>query len=121
MPADRVFEDESVVAIKDVAPQAAVHLLVIPKRQARTFDEYMTAAPPAEVADFWKKVQQVAAAAGLQEGGYRIVTNNGPNALQTVPQFHVHVLGGEPLGSQIVHTEHQSDHGHLHTEQEISP
>lgn len=96
IPSRKVYEDEHIVAFHDIAPQAPVHILVIPKKHISALDE---AGP--EDAELLGRVQlaaqQVARDAGIVEGGYRVVTNNGPDAGQVVFHIHYHVLGGHKL------------------------
>ena len=97
IPADIVFEDEHVLAFRDINPQAPVHILVIPKRR-------IISVAHAEDSDaellgrVLLAARDIAAAEGLGEDGYRLVVNNGTNAGQTVFHLHVHVLGGRGLG-----------------------
>jgi histidine triad (HIT) family protein len=100
IPNRTVFEDETVLAFHDIAPQAAVHVLVIPKNPYISFADFAKA-PAEEVAAFWRAVGRVASELGLEEGGYRLLTNMGADAGQEVPHFHVHIFGGEPLGRMI--------------------
>jgi histidine triad (HIT) family protein len=100
IPNRTVFEDETVLAFHDIAPQAAVHVLVIPKRPHVSFADFAKA-PAEEVAAFWRAVGRVVSELGLEEGGYRLLTNMGVDAGQEVPHFHIHIFGGEPLGRMI--------------------
>jgi histidine triad (HIT) family protein len=100
IPNRTVFEDETVLAFHDIAPQAAVHVLVIPKRPYVSFADFAKASAE-EAAAFWRAVGRVANELGLEEGGYRLVTNMGADAGQEVPHFHVHIFGGQPLGRMI--------------------
>jgi len=97
IPSAKVYEDEHVLAFKDIQPQAPVHLLVIPKKHIPTLND---AAP--EDAELLGRVllaaRQVAREAGLAEDGYRIVNNCGRDGGQVVFHLHFHVLGGEKLG-----------------------
>jgi histidine triad (HIT) family protein len=97
VPAEVVYEDDHVLAFRDVQPQAPVHVLVIPKRRASTFDE-MSERDPAEVGRFFQGVAATARALDLLGDGYRVVVNNGRDANQTVAYLHAHVLGGRRLG-----------------------
>lgn len=92
IPADIVYEDDQVLAFKDINPQAPVHILVIPKKQIPRVSE----AEPDDQAllgHLLMTVKQVAAEAGLTDG-YRIVINNGKDGGQTVDHLHLHILGG---------------------------
>lgn len=91
-----VAESEQNVAFRDLQPQAPVHILVVP----RTHIPALRAVGEAEagvVADALLLANRVAADQGLLEGGYRVITNDGPDAGQTVPHLHFHVLGGAKL------------------------
>lgn len=96
LPADKVFENERIVAIKDIAPAAPVHLLIIPKKEIRDFqslkeDDFPLLGEVATVA------QNLARQFGI-EGGYRLLTNNGAPSGQTIFHLHFHLLGGRDLG-----------------------
>jgi len=97
-PCTKVFEDEKILAFNDISPSASAHILVIPKAEYVSFDDFARNSDASEIDYFFKKVQEIAKEAGLVEGGYRIVSNHGKFAGQIVPHFHVHILGGEPLG-----------------------
>lgn len=96
IPASIVYEDEHCVAFRDVNPQAPVHVLVVPRKPIPSLDA-LTPDDAALVGQLFLAAQHVAQAEGLA-GGYRAVFNNGPDALQTVPHLHLHVLGGRKLG-----------------------
>ncbi|WP_430592824.1 histidine triad nucleotide-binding protein [Humidisolicoccus flavus] len=92
IPADIVFENDSVIAFKDIAPKAPVHLLVVPKTAEYRDVTQLAAADPAGLAE----LVRVAAALAQEhaDGSYRLVFNTGENAGQTVPHVHAHVLTG---------------------------
>ncbi|MEY4630939.1 MAG: hypothetical protein RIQ81_1059 [Pseudomonadota bacterium] len=96
IPAAIVFEDEHVLAFKDIHPQARVHVLVIPKRRAESLHD-MARMKPEHVGEFMAAITRVASHLGLHEGGYRVVFNTGKDAGQTVFYVHAHILGGEAL------------------------
>ncbi len=96
IPSDKVYEDEDVLAFRDVSPQAPVHVLVIPKRKASSFPELIERSPE-EVGLFFQKTAIVAGKLGLEENGYRIVVNNGKHGQQTVAYLHAHILGGRQM------------------------
>ncbi len=101
VPTDKVYEDATLVAIRDIAPAAPVHLLVIPKGEYLSFDDFMAHATDEVVGHFFRTVRKLAHEAGLKDDGYRLITNHGAHASQTVPHFHVHILGGRPLGGLL--------------------
>jgi len=96
IPADLVYEDESAVVIRDVNPQAPTHLLVIPQEHLESLDD-ASQKDEALLGHLLRVAARVANAAGLAEGGYRTVINNGAGAGQSVFHLHLHVLGGRPM------------------------
>ena len=101
IPSRRVYEDEWAVAFHDIAPQAPVHVLVIPRGAYVSFDDFSARAPDAEIAGFIRAVGVVARQLGLDAPGYRLLSNMGEHAGQEVPHLHVHLFGGQPLGAML--------------------
>ena len=99
IPSNKVYEDEAVYAFYDIAPQAPVHILVIPKTLIASADE-ITADTAACVAAVFTAIPQIAKAAGL-ENGYRVITNVGEDGCQSVKHLHFHVLGGKKLSENM--------------------
>ncbi len=99
IPSAKVYEDELVYAFRDIAPQAPTHILVIPKAHIPSVDA-VTAENSAVVAHIFEVIPAIAAAENLT-GGYRVVSNCGADAGQTVPHLHFHILGGETLNTQM--------------------
>ena len=99
IPSTKVYEDELVYAFRDIAPQAPTHILVIPKAHIASVAE-LTAENSAVVAHIFEVIPQIAKAEGL-ENGYRVVSNCGPDAGQTVFHLHFHILGGKPLALEM--------------------
>ena len=95
IPSTKVYEDETVLAFRDIAPMAPTHILVIPKTHIPSVDG-ITAENSAVVAHIFQVIPQLAKAEGL-ENGYRVVSNCGADAGQTVPHLHFHILGGRQL------------------------
>ena len=95
IPSTKVYEDEQVLAFRDIAPMAPTHILVIPKTHIGSVAE-ITAENSAVVAHIFQVIPQIAAAEGLEKG-YRVVSNCGPDAGQTVQHLHFHILGGRQL------------------------
>jgi len=90
-----VYEDDEILAFRDLSPQAPTHVLVVPKRHVASLD----AAADADLrllGALMIAARKVAAAAGLS-GGYRVVTNSGADAGQSVAHLHLHVMGGRPM------------------------
>jgi len=102
IPSTRVYEDEWAIAFEDVAPQAEVHTLIIPRGDYVSWDDFSARALDAEIAGFVRAVGNVARAKGLVEPGYRLLANVGAHGGQEVPHLHVHLFGGEPLGPMIL-------------------
>lgn len=96
IPAEIIFEDELVFALRDINPAAPVHILVVPKKPIPRIAE-ATAEDHKLLGHLLLKAAEIAAHAGLKENGYRLVINNGPNAGETVPHLHCHILGGRAL------------------------
>ena len=96
IPATIVYEDDLVLAFRDIKPQAPVHVLIIPKKPIPRLAE---AAPEDHkvLGHLLLKAAEVADKLGLQKGGYRLVVNNGPDAGEAVPHLHVHILGGRKM------------------------
>lgn len=95
IPSTKVYEDDSVFAFRDIAPQAPTHILVIPKAHISGCDD-VTVDNSAVVAHIFEVIPKIAAAEGLT-GGYRVVSNCGDDAGQTVHHLHFHILGGRKL------------------------
>jgi len=98
IPNDTVMETEHSLAFRDIQPQAPVHVLVIPKGPYVCYDHFALAASDAEIVDFTRTVGEICRQQGLQEGGYRIITNAGEAGIQEVPHLHYHIVGGRALG-----------------------
>jgi histidine triad (HIT) family protein len=97
IPAKIVFEDDLVLAIHDISPQAPVHILIFPKQPVPRIAE-ATADNHKLLGHLLLKAAEVADKAGLKKSGYRLVINNGADGGETVPHLHCHILGGRPLG-----------------------
>ncbi len=97
IPAKIVFEDELSLAFADINPQAPVHLLVIPKKPIPSIDEIEEEDIPL-IGHLFRVIRRLAEEHGLNEKGYRVVSNCGPLAGQTVPHLHYHLLGGRAMG-----------------------
>lgn len=99
IPSNKVYEDETVLAFRDIAPMAPTHILVIPKSHIPSVDG-VTGENSAVVAHIFEVIPKIAAAEGLCNG-YRVVSNCGPDAGQTVPHLHFHILGGKELAVEM--------------------
>ena len=99
IPSTKVYEDEKVLAFRDIAPMAPTHILVIPKMHIGSVNE-VTAENADIVAHIFTVIPQIAAAEELGNG-YRVVSNCGPDAGQTVHHLHFHILGGKQLSTEM--------------------
>lgn len=99
IPSNKVYEDEIVFAFRDINPQAPTHILVVPKTHIGSVAE-LTADNSAVVAHIFEVIPQIARAEGLVNG-YRVVSNCGPDARQSVAHLHFHILGGRELTEQM--------------------
>ena len=97
LPARVLHDSEHVLAFPDIAPQAPVHILVIPKGRYIAQGDFHASASDAEITAFWRAV--AALAAEHCPDGHRVIANQGSNSGQLVPHFHVHILGGRRLGA----------------------
>lgn len=100
IPATIVYEDDDVLAFRDISPQAKTHVLVIPKKRATNLSE-LQAWDSRDVGIFFQKVALVAEKIGVSKHGYRTVLNTGREGGQTVDYIHAHILGGEPLSGRF--------------------
>ena len=99
IPSTKVYEDDTVLAFRDIAPQAPTHVLVVPKCHIQDTDG-ITAENGDVIAHIFAVIPQIAQAEGLKNG-YRVVTNCGPDSGQTVPHLHFHILGGKQMELQM--------------------
>ena len=99
IPSTKVYEDDKILAFRDIAPMAPTHILVIPKTHIPSVDG-ITAENSGLVAHIFETIPTIAAAEGLI-GGYRVVSNCGADAGQTVHHLHFHILGGKTLTTEM--------------------
>ena len=100
IPSTKVYEDDKMIIIKDINPQAPIHLLMIPKEHFQGVKE-MSDKQGAILGAMFKRLGELESELGLDDG-YRIIVNKGVNGCQTVPHLHVHILGGKKLTEQMV-------------------
>ena len=101
LPCKKAYEDSHVLAFHDIRPQAPVHVLVIPKGDYVSSADFCSLAPAELVTGFWRAVATVARELGLEDQGYRLVANHGPNGGQLVFHFHVHLFSGRPMSPRM--------------------
>ena len=101
IPAKKVFEDEKILAFYDISPAAPIHVLVVPKGEYKNFSDFVAQDNAQEIVYFFAKVAEIAKALEADKSGFRLITNTGFDANQTVPHFHVHILAGKKMGSLL--------------------
>ncbi len=105
IPNDTVAENAHALAFRDIRPQAPVHILVIPRGRYVSYDDFAANASDDEIVGFNRLVAEVAQAEGLSlaDGGdgFRAIANAGAHGVQEVPHFHLHLLGGRPMGRMV--------------------
>jgi len=99
IPSNKVYEDDKILAFRDIAPQAPTHILVVPKTHIADCNG-ISAENADVVAHIFSVIPQIASAEGL-ENGYRVVSNCGEDAGQTVQHLHFHILGGKKLALEM--------------------
>jgi len=100
IPSQKVYEDENIYAFRDIAPQAPVHILVVPKEHIESAAK-LEADTAHMAAQCFEAIAEIATGEGLADG-FRVITNAGEAGGQTVPHLHFHVLGGKTLGAGLV-------------------
>jgi histidine triad (HIT) family protein len=101
IPCTKVYEDENTLAFRDIHPLAPTHVLVIPKGEYVSLDDFSQKASAEEMASLVRALGAVARVEGVAESGYRLLSNTGTAAHQEVPHFHLHVFGGRDLGPML--------------------
>lgn len=100
VPAEIVYENEKVIAFKDINPAAPVHILVIPKRHYASLND-VRIEEMGIIEHIFKEIPKIAESQGIKESGYRIIMNCGKDSGQEVKHIHFHILGGKTLGEKI--------------------
>ena len=101
LPCNKVYEDEHALAFRDIDPQAPTHVILIPKGEYVSVDDFSEKASAAELAAFMRAIGRIAKQEGVVESGYRILANHGAAAHQEVPHFHLHLFAGRDLGPML--------------------
>lgn len=108
IPNDTVIETDHSLAFRDIQPQAPIHVLVIPKGAYVCHDHFAAEASDAEIIDFMRATAKVCEMMGVSPGGsgegYRTISNAGAHGVQEVPHYHLHILGGHPMGRMVQKT-----------------
>ena len=98
LPTEIILENEYAIAFNDIAPQAPIHILIIPKGKYIKYDDFINKASKEEIYNFFMLINQLVKDYNLQNAGFRLITNAGKNANQEVPHLHFHLLAGQNLG-----------------------
>ena len=93
-----ILENEHAIAFNDIAPQAPIHILIIPKGKYIKYDDFLNKASKEEIYDFFMLVNRLVKTNDLEDSGYRLISNAGKNGNQEVPHLHFHLLAGQNLG-----------------------
>ena len=101
IPSSKVYEDEEILAFKDINPAAPIHILVIPKKHIKSLAE-MQEGEEKIIAKIYKVINEIAEKQDFKEKGYRVIVNCGKDGGQEVEHLHFHLLGGKELGEKIV-------------------
>ncbi len=99
IPSNKVYEDDDILAFKDIKPAAPIHILVIPKKHVKSLNEIDDAQL---ISKIMFAVKNIAKELGFANEGYRVINNCGENGGQAVPHLHFHILAGTKLGEKIV-------------------
>ena len=101
IPCNKIYEDEHVLAFRDINPLTPTHVLAIPKGAYISFDDFAADATEAELLGFFRAAGLIARQLGIAEPGYRMLANIGHDGHQEVPHFHLHLFGGRRLGAMV--------------------
>jgi len=101
LPCKRILENDHALAFHDINPLTPAHALVIPKGAYVSMSDFGAKGSSEEIAGFFRAVAETAEKLGVADSGYRVLANTGADANQEVPHFHVHIVGGAPLGPML--------------------
>jgi len=101
LPTEIIYEDENLIAFKDINPVAPVHVIVIPKKEYIDYSDFILKAAGDEIKDYFTKLSYIASLVGLEQDGYRLITNKGVISGQSVFHFHFHIIGGKTMSKLI--------------------
>ncbi len=101
IPSQKVYEDDQVLAFRDINPAAPIHILVIPKKHIRSLADMENGAEEI-ISKIYKTINEISEKEGFKENGYRVIVNCGKDGGQEVMHLHFHILGGKELGEKIV-------------------
>lgn len=92
-----VYEDDNILAFNDIQPVAPVHIIVIPKKEYTDYSDFIVKASPEEIKNYFTKITEIIKKTGLTDKDYRLVTNKGQGAGQTIFHFHFHIISGRDI------------------------
>jgi diadenosine tetraphosphate (Ap4A) HIT family hydrolase len=101
LPCRKIYESDQALVFHPLIANAPVHALVIPKGRYVSSADFNATASPEEITGFYHAVSHTAQLLGVEASGYRLISNAGPDSHQEVPHYHVHILGGRPLGPML--------------------
>lgn len=101
IPSNKVYEDEEILAFKDINPAAPIHILVIPKKHIKSLIE-VKEEDQEVIGKIYKKINEIAKEQGFDQKGFRVIVNCGEDGGQEVEHLHFHLLAGKKLGDKIV-------------------
>ena len=101
IPSEKVYEDEDILAFKDINPAAPIHILVIPKKHIATLME-VSKEDSNIMSKILETIQKIAKQLGIEENGFRLIANCGPDSGQEVMHIHFHLLAGREMGPKII-------------------
>lgn len=100
IPSESVYQDDLVMAFRDIHPVAPIHILIVPIKHIRDNNDFTPEDEPI-IGRMFSIVKQLAAQEGIAEDGYRLIMNTGKNGRQEVPHMHLHLIGGQPMKHKI--------------------
>ena len=108
VPCKIVHEDEHTLIFHDINPSAPIHLLAIPKGEFSSFEDFVQKASTDQFLSFFASIQMITDKLKINKSGYRLITNHGKDAMQTVEHFHIHIIAGKTLGPLITSDKHHA-------------
>lgn len=101
IPSSKVYEDEDIIAFKDIQPEAPIHILLVPKKHIKSLNE-IEEKDEQLISKIFYTIKNIAKEQGFAQEGYRVINNCGENGGQTVPHLHLHILAGKKLGEKMI-------------------
>lgn len=101
IPANIIYEDNDIIAFSDINPVAPVHVIVVPKKEYIDYNDFILKASADEIKNYFTKLANIASLVGLDQDGYRLVSNKGAMSGQSIFHFHFHIIGGKNISKLI--------------------